>query len=164
MIISIGIFSVLVVAAIGVMIGVSNAQIKAANVQATQDNIRFSMDLMTKEIRTGFQYELSSLCAETRGEELSFITSAGEQRVYYRDGERLMRLVRSGECARARPLMADEVVAERVKFRIGGASPGSSDGQPWATIMLTVRSKSQKQALESVMNLETTVISRLRDL
>ena len=164
MIISIGIFSVLVVTSIGVMLGVSNAQLKAANVQATQDNIRFSMELMTKEMRTGSRYALSAFCGGNAGSEVSFLTSAGEQRVYCLSGDRLMRMVGTTDIGRAKPLMADEIGVERLRFKIGGTTPGASDGQPWVMVAISINSKSGKQAFESRMDLETMVVQRLRDL
>jgi len=176
MIISIGIFSVLVVTSIGVMLGISNAQLKAANIQATVDNIRFSMELMTKEMRTGSQYALSSFYGAQPGEELSFVTSAGERRVYYLSGGTIMRLAASlscliqtplvvtAQCPSPKPLMADEVTVERLRFKIGGITPGSSDGQPWVMVAMSVSSKGGKQAFESRMDLETMVVQRLRDL
>ncbi len=164
MIISIGIFSVLVVTSIGVMLGVSNAQLKAANVQATEDNIRFGMELVTKEMRTGSQYALSAFCGGDPGTEVSFLTSAGEQRVYCLSGDRLMRLVGTHDFRRAKPLMADEITVERVRFQMGGVVPGSSDGQPWVMMAMSISSKSGKQAFESRMDLETMVVQRLRDL
>ena len=164
MIISIGIFSVLVVASIGVTLGVSNAQIKAANIQATQDNIRFSLELITKEMRTGSQYRLSSFCSPNSGEEISFLTSSGESRVYYLTEDRIMRLKQTTVCQAGQPLMADEVGVERLRFVVRGASSGPQDGQPMITISMGVRSKSLKDPLESRMDLETTVVQRLRDL
>lgn len=164
MIISIGIFSVLVTTSIGVMLGISNAQLKAANIQATVDNIRFSMELMTKEMRTGSQYALSAFCSGSSGTEVSFFTSAGERRMYYLNGDRIMRLVETTDCNRGKPLMADEVAVERLHFKVGGAAPGSSDGQPWVMVAMSVISKGGKQAFESRMDLETMVVQRLRDL
>ena len=164
MIISIGIFSVLVVASIGVTLGVSNAQIKASNIQVTQDNIRFSLELIAKEMRTGSQYRLSSVCTPNPGEEISFTTAGAESRIYYLQGDRIMRLKNTGVCESAQPLMADEVGVERLRFIVSGTAPGPGDGQPRVTISMGVRSKSLKDPLESRMNLETTVVQRLRDL
>lgn len=164
MVISIGIFSVLVIASIGVTLGISNAQIKAANVQATQDNIRFSLELVTKEMRTGSGYRLSSICNQNQGEEISFTTSGAESRIYYLAGDRLMRLKNTSVCQSAQPLMADEVGVERLRFMVSGASPGPGDGQPRVTVSISVRSKGLKDPLESRMDLQTTVVQRLRDL
>lgn len=164
MVISIGIFSVLVVASIGVTLGVSHAQIKAANIQATLDNIRFGLELVTKEMRTGNGYRLSSACNQNSGEEISFATSGAESRVYYLEEGRLMRLRNSTVCASAQPVMADEVAVERLRFAISGTTPGFSDGQPRVTVSMSVRSKSLRDPLESQMDLQTTVVQRLRDL
>ena len=163
MIISIGIFSTIVVAAIGITIGISNAQIKASNVQAAQDNIRFSVELMTKEMRTGSQYELSRLCAATAGEEIRFVASSGTSRVYYRSGGSLMRLVDSTNCADAKPLLSEEVAVESIWFRVGGVILGATDGQPWAMVSLSIRSRGAKQVLDSQMDLQTMVVQRFRD-
>lgn len=164
MIISIGIFSVLVISSIGVMIAVSNAQLKAANVQATQDNIRFGIDLLAKEIRDGFGYALTSHCPGSRpGQELSFTTWLGEQRVYCLSGPTMMRLAGTIDFTRAKPFLADEVTVDRLQFKIGGAVPGYADGQPWVMIALSVTSNSQKSGLASHMDLETMAVQRFRD-
>ena len=163
MIISIGIFSTIVIASIGITIGISNAQIKASSVQAAQDNIRFSVKLMTREMRTGSQYELSHLCAGTSGEEIRFVASSGTSRVYYRSGASLMRLVDSTNCSTAKPLMSEEVGVESLRFRIGGATPGATDGQPWVMVSLSIRSRGSKPVLDSQMDLQTMVVQRFRD-
>ncbi len=177
MVISIGIFSVLVTAAIGITIGVSNAYLKSANVQATQDNIRFSVELMTKELRTGYAYDVSGRCGAEAAEAVSFIGSDDRRRVYYRDGAGIRRIAfdasdtgdlrrqpNAEDCRSARPLLADEVAVERLRFTAGGEAAGPSDGQPWVMVGLSVRSRSGKQSLESRMDLQTTVVQRLRDL
>lgn len=167
MIISIGVFSALVIASIGIMIGISNAQIKASGVQAVQDNIRFGMELMTKEMRTGSQYQLSNFCPpHESGEEISFIASSGTRRVYYRSGRAVMRLVGSVNCREATPLLGDpsgDVSVENARFRIGGARPGAEDGQPWASVALSIRSRGPKPVLDTQMDLQTTVVQRFRD-
>ncbi|MEK7541896.1 MAG: type II secretion system protein [Patescibacteria group bacterium] len=163
MIISIGIFSTLVIAAIGITIGISNAQIKASVVQATQDNIRFSMELMTKEMRTGSQYELSAFCAGEPGEEIRFTASSGRRHLYYRSGTSLMRLVDSTNCSVAQPLLSEEVAVANARFTIGGTGPGAADGQPWVMVSLSIRSQGPKPVLDSQMDLQTTVVQRFRD-
>lgn len=165
MIISIGIFSVLVISSIGVMIGVSNAQIKAANLQATQDSIRFGIELMAKEIQTGHAYALTNYCgASALEQELSFITRLGEPRVYCLAGTILKRIAGTTDYAYAKPFLADEVSVDSVRFAIGGATPGYTDGQPWVMIALSVTSNSQKPTLVSHMDMETMIVQRLRDL
>lgn len=169
MIISVGIFSVLVTASIGVTLGVSNAQLKAANVQAILDSIRFGLELITKEMRTGSGYGATSYgaaCNGVSGSEISFTTALGETRTYYLNSstKSIMRLARTTDCNQAVPFSSEEVTIDRLAFTLGGQSAGPNDGQPRATITMKARSKSPKYQLESSMDLQTTVIQRFRDL
>lgn len=172
MIISIGIFSVLVVAAIGVTLGISDAQIKAQNIQSILDNIRFSLELITKEMRTGSGYALTTKCAPS-GSEISFVTSTGQERVYFLDASagiirRAQTAITGADCSdpsRVKPFTSEQVTVERLNFsELHGQAPGPIDGQPRTTITLTVTSRSPKLHLQSSMNLQTTVVQRLRDL
>lgn len=172
MMLSIGIFSVLVVAAIGITLGISDAQIKAQNIQSILDNIRFSLELITKEMRTGYGYSLTTKCAAS-GSEISFITSGGEERVYFLDPstgliQRARTPITSGDCtdpSKVKPFTSEQVVVERLNFsQLQGQAVGPTDGQPRTTITLTVTSRSPKLHLQSSMNLQTTVVQRLRDL
>ena len=172
MVVSIGLFSTLIIAAAGVTLSVSKAQIKAQNIQASLDNIRFSLELITKEMRTGTGWALTSICAP-QGSEISFTTSLGEKRVYFLDSSSgaIMRakvVIGGAECsnpAKVKPFTAEEVLVERFNFSFTyGQIAGSSDGQPRATITLKVTSRSPKEELQSSMDLQTTVVQRLRDL
>ncbi len=172
MIISIGVFSVLVIASIGITLGVSNAQIKAQNIQFVLDNIRFSLELITKEMRTGTNYALTTNCAPL-GSEISFITSTGQERVYFLDaGEGIIWRARAPitneDCenpSKVSPFTSEQVMVERLNFtELYGQVPGGTDGQPRITITLTVISRSPKLQLQSSMNLQTTIVQRLRDL
>jgi len=176
MIVAIGLFAVIVIISIGILIDVSKAQMKAANVQATQDNIRFSLELLTKEMRTGSNYVLTTKCvpAEDFGSEISFKVAIGDDRVYYldtisrdADNKPLMRIMRvkGVDCTVGdiNPLTAEDVLVESLQFKLFGEAEGINDGQPVAVIALKVKSKNTKIQLESSMNLQTTVTQRLRE-
>lgn len=172
MVISIGIFSVLVIAAIGITISVSNTQIKAGNIQGILDNIRFSLELLTKEMRTGNNYQLTTICAAS-GAEISFLNSASAKRIYFFDSslKALMRATQdltvadcSGATGKIMQFTAEDVEVQRFKVSLQGQAEGANDGQPWTLISLTVRSKSPKYELESFMDLQTMVTQRLRDI
>ncbi len=164
LVISIGIFSVIVVAAISITISVMNGQLKAADIQAIQDNIRFSLELITKEMRTGSGYNLTGICGAL-GTEITFTTSAGQTMVYYLDPatNSIMRIKGSSTCSNARQFTADEVVVEKLNFLLRGNGIGPNDGQPVVTIIMQVRSKNAKFQNQSSMNLQTTITQRLRD-
>lgn len=165
MLVSIGIFSVLVVTAIDITLGISSAQLKTASLQAIQDNIRFSLELISKEMRTGTNYSLSSLCAPA-GSEISFTTAADEQRVYYLDAARkaIIRIKGGTACSNAVQFTAEEVSVDTLTIRLRGQTPGPNDGQPTITLALKISSSDPKFGGETSMNLQTTVVQRVRDL
>jgi len=173
MVISIGIFSVIIIAAIGIILEVSNAQIKVNNIQVILDNARFSLELITKEMRTGNLYSLSSVCGSS-GSEISFNTSIGETRVYFLQNSggkgvimRAAQSINSSDCdgisGKVQPFTSDDVNVENFKITAQGTGTGASDGQPWVVISLQVKSTSPKYQLDSSMNLQTTVVQRFRD-
>ncbi len=57
LIVAIGVFSVVATMATGSLFILFKAQQKAVNVQAVQDNIRFGLETMAREIRTGVEFQ-----------------------------------------------------------------------------------------------------------
>ena len=179
MVTSMGIFLVLVVSAIGVTIDIMAAQVRAAETQAIQDNIRFSLELITKELRTGFNYQNSLLgqnCVDptfNQIQELTFTNSEGTQITCYWDSrpEKLviMRMNDSlnhsncGDQAYTQPLTSEEVKVKNLRFVLHGAAQGSSDGQPIVTIVLAVESADPRLQSPISMSLQTSIVQRLRD-
>ncbi|TSC78669.1 MAG: hypothetical protein G01um101433_130 [Parcubacteria group bacterium Gr01-1014_33] len=178
MVVSIGIFTTLVIASMGIMIAITRAQSKAAALQAIQDNIRFSMELLVKELHTGANYRLvtNGQCGSI-GNAMQFtsLNQGVQERFYYLAdtngdaiGDILMRVAmgtgESLDCARAEPLTAEEIVVDTLTFDIHGQTSGPEDGQPWVTISMGVYSKEARYGKETKMNLQTTVVSRIRDL
>src|SRR3989344_6953034 len=117
MTIAIGIFSLIAVAAIGITLAAVQAQRKAANLQVVQDNARFGLELMTKELRTGSAYRLTTFCGIS-GEEVSFLTFTGAVRVYYKSGNSLMRLVGATKCASAISFIGGDAIVTLAQFRV----------------------------------------------
>ncbi len=179
MVTSMGIFLVIVVSAIGVTIDIMNAQVRAAETQAIQDNVRFSLELITKELRTGFGYQNTSFGLNCVGSgfdpihELTFTNSEGTQITYYWDSRpenlTIMRMSDSvnhqncGETAYTQPLTSDEVRVKNLRFVLHGATRGSSDGQPIATIVLQVQSADPRLSSPVSLSLQTSIVPRLRE-
>lgn len=169
MIISIGLFSVIVTTAISIMLQVSNAQIKASNLQTILDNIRFSLELITKEMRTGNSYAVNNTC----GTGIKFKTSLNEDRAYYLDipTKTVMRAtaaITGADCDGVsdvvQPFTSEDVEIDRLDFQIRGQNLGPDDGQPWIVVNLAGKSKNAKYLLDSSVNLQTTITQRIRDL
>ncbi len=178
MVISIGLFSVLVIASIGITLGVSNAQLKAASLQVIQDNIRFSIELITKELRTGTNYQAVALgCPGIVGNGLRFTSinqGTAQERYYYHadtDGDAapdaIMRVAMAStgsvDCGQTRQFTAEEVIVEQFAVNLQGTTKGVSDGQPRVIITLKVKAKEARFGAETAMILQTTVTQRIRD-
>ena len=180
-IVATGLFAVLVIAIVDIMIAASNAQRKISNIQAVQDNVRFSLDLMAREIRTGEKFRLiTHPCPFNLGDGLEFTNlTAGQRRYYYladRDSsgsaDSIMRVAMPSdidiECvinpANAQQFTANEVVIKYLRFYPHGETIGARDGQPWITIVLGARSSDQSITSETSMNIQTSITARIRDL
>lgn len=164
MTVSIGIFSVVIVTAIGVFLALEHAQLKASNIQVIQDNLRFAIESVTREIRTGRAFAPATgascppACAELR-----FTTQEGEL-VGYCLRDAAVHRFRPGageDCAAGRPITASEVAIESFTFYIIGQAPGPDDGQPRVT--LSLRARSRDPELATAFELQTTVTPRIRD-
>ncbi|MDP3727626.1 MAG: type II secretion system protein [bacterium] len=163
MVVSFGIFSVVIVTAVGALIAISNAQVKAVNIQSIQDNIRFALESMTKEMRTGKSFVPSGGNAPAYTL-LTFIRSDGTPVTYCGGSSALRKISGSGgDCATAgSPITSDAVIVEQVVFYVIGQAVGMFDGQPRITIALKARSSDPK--LATSFRLQTTVVQRERDL
>ena len=173
MLIAVGIFAVIVMVAVDMTLIASNAQIKASNTQAVQDNIRFGLELLAKELRTGNQYQILNICTTAgTNEEIHFTDTVGPRVYYLRDDGIIMRatsaVTSSAQCSggasdKFKPFTADEVLIEKLRFDLRGQTTGPTDGQPMVTIVLGVSARNPKPGLSFSMNLQTTVVQRLRD-
>lgn len=173
MLISIGIFSILVIASVGITLGVSNAHIKASNVQSVLDNTRFSLELMSKEIRTGANFTNTGItCGALTNQIIKFDSTSG-RRIYFLDSiqkkikratSNITSIVQCTDDTIVRQFTADEVSVDNLNFIINGNIPGPSDGQPMVSINIQISSRGAKFGSETKINLQTTVVQRLRDL
>ena len=174
MVISISIFTILVIAVTTIMLIVSSAQRKVTDIQAVQDNIRFIFELLTKEMRSGSNFSATTYCAPA-GKEIQFIANNDvlfPNRTYFLQGDTLMRakqfITSSAQCSVAtiaRPLSGEEVKIEILNFFLHGPLPWPSlDGQPLVTISMRISARDPKFGTETTMNLQSTVTSRFRDI
>lgn len=176
MVVALGIFAVAMVLAVGVVLSIFNARVKATTLQNVQDNIRYTFELMSRELRIGSQYSGTS-CGANGCSQINFrwvdpLTAATEMRGYCRDtisGRGVIRRLYGGvvSCSLGTIMTADNVSVDRLLFLIDGATPNADsverakDGQPRLTILMQVTSQDPRPALSSAMNLETTVVQRI---
>ncbi|MBI3442776.1 MAG: prepilin-type N-terminal cleavage/methylation domain-containing protein [Candidatus Sungbacteria bacterium] len=166
--VAVGIFAFIMLATVGIMITVIHTQERIARTQATQDNARFSLELITKEMRTGVNYQVGAVCAAD-GSEIHFTGTSGK-RVYYLDPNGSGKIYRAtgdiidaDQCANAtnsqfNEFTGDQVFVERLAFTLRGEkapNARASDGQAMAIITMKVRPD---------LNLQTTIVQRIRDM
>lgn len=163
MLVSVGIFSVVVLTAISVLISIRDAQQKAGNIQNIQDNIRFLMEYMTKEMRQGSQYSgTGCILDECTG--FAFVSAAGETVGYCLDNGIIRRTLGGAQCEAGSAVTSTNVEITRLVFYLVGETIGPGDGQPRVTVAMAGRSAIAKAKAESQFNLQTTITQRLRDL
>ncbi|MBI3627446.1 MAG: hypothetical protein HY220_01695 [Candidatus Sungbacteria bacterium] len=175
MLISMGIFSVVIVSSIAVLLQIRQAQLKASNFQNISDNIRFTLEFMTKELRQGRDYEcvsgsaLSGVSGSTLCSTLLFHDANSNVRGYCLDGatHTIRRLLGNYACndpdaTHAQPLTSSQVSVSQLWFLI--VSQGCATAQePRLTVALKGRTTGSIDILNSSFNLQTTVIQRVRN-
>ena len=178
MLVAIGIFSIIMLVAIGIMINVVAIQHKSVALQQIQDNARFSLELMTKEMRTGHDFTLTTICNPSSGQEIKFISTSAEsgtkERAYFLWGEKIYRFIGalaavncfSDPSTDAKQFTSDDVKVDSLHFDLRGASGGSNQclGQPLITIAIKLHGADVRYGSDSVMNLQATVAQRLRGI
>ena len=58
--IALGIFAFVAMATANVLVAAKNAQFKAAAIQSVVGNVRFGLEIMTKELRTGTGFDINT--------------------------------------------------------------------------------------------------------
>ncbi len=175
MIIAINIFVAALMVMGGIMVAATSAQRKVTEFRRVQDNARFALEYLSKEIRTG--KEMAPLTfggAPCTGwcPRIRFCNDRGERIEYFIDSN-INVFVRShatigincfGSLSSPRiNLTSDEISVNSVLFNLIGEIPGPSDGQPRVTIVFRAASVSGIVKVRTDMNFQTTVVQRLRE-
>lgn len=162
MVVSFGIFAVVVVIAVGAVLAISNAQVKATNIQDIQDNLRFALESMTKEMRSATAFTPAGGSPPAYAS-LAFTRSDGERVMYcLLDGAVRKITGPSTNCVDGSAITASAIEVQQLIFYAIGTSAGPADGQPRITVSLRARSTDPKFAAS--FQLQTTIVPRERDL
>ena len=173
--ITISVFSLVMMSAVDVMVTVFRAQAKATAVKDVLDNARFPLELMTRELRTGtdFEFPAAPLGCPSGGLYLvSHNQGSSQARYYYRKDMggyyAIMRVAPASlfiNCpADEQQFTAEEVDIDQVSVILHGKILGSTDGQPRITISMTLHSRDARYGSDTKMTLQTTIAQRFRDV
>ncbi|MBI2055631.1 MAG: hypothetical protein HYT42_01935 [Candidatus Sungbacteria bacterium] len=164
-VISFGIFFSVVVTSVGAVLAISNAQVKSSNIQIIQDDLRFSMEFTTREIRSGTNFTTSSgtgcppVCTQ-----INFTTikpDRSTENIGYCLKNSAIYKILSGSSGCDDPnltkaITSDLVIIDDLKFLLrqgAGIQP---------RVTMAVRARSANPKFPSEFMLETTVTQRFR--
>jgi len=160
LIVAMGIFSVIIVIVVGLFVATLKGYRKSAALQNVQENARFLMDFMTKEIRqsTIISGDNHSLILErpdpSNPPAILNIT-------YNFDGTNIQRTV-AGSPSSSGAINSQQVMVSGAFF-ISGITSG--DGlQPKVTISLKVQTQATKAEEKAAIDLQATLSQRILDI
>ncbi len=125
MLVSIALFSVVIVVAIGALLSVVEASRKAQAVKTVSNNLAFALETMARNMRMGRNISCSTTnttldSCPNGGSAVTFVSEEGEVVTYRFRGSRLERRV--GLSGQFVPLTAPEVRIVSAVFRVDGVS------------------------------------------
>ena len=161
MIVAIGIFSIVSLISVRVVLTLNSVQKKAINVQNTHDNIRFALEAMARDIRTGENYK-SGCDWPTGCNSFSFERSTtGGSVTYFLDTSGGSSVIKRQEGAGTPlPLTDPQRAITRLRFYVTGVAAVRSE-QEKVTIVVEVESGIPTRQTEFAnLQLQTTVSKR----
>ncbi|MEK7503275.1 MAG: type II secretion system protein [Patescibacteria group bacterium] len=165
MIISMGVFAVAALIGVGSLLALTSAQRKALVFQSTQDNIRFAVEAMARDIRTGNFYYCGTSSSDipaspsykdcaSGGPSLNFTNVSGQRITYQAIGSRIQKSQDGGPF---QAITSSDIGIEYLTFYVIGA-PVDDDFHPRVTIV--ARGIAGSGASRSELSLQTTVSER----
>lgn len=183
MLVSTAIFTIVMVIALGALLAMSESDRKAQTIKSVINNLNFSLDAISRTVRTGYDYHCGSPtggdCTSPPGGSSFYFTDAEGEQVAYRFENTTTDGGASTVCGQSANIgclarstdggsnwaavTAPEVTLTNLSFYVLGSGESGSDSiQPKLTILISgyvqVTGVSQ-----TAFNLETSVTQRLYD-
>ncbi len=185
LIVAVGLFAVVATIAIGALLAISKAGKKAFYIQTNQDNVRFTLETIAREARTGFCYQDTStnpgeVCPAfatvnyCKGQYagplegcFQFRNSRGQDIVYIISTSAplcggsspiscILKSTSAGAAGSFFPVTAKEVQIVNLKFRVFGEVSVGEYIQP--RVMIVIRAQTPGiNSLSTVLDVETSV-------
>ncbi len=169
MIVSIGLFTVVLFVSSSAFLSVLNADRKSRATRIAMDNLNLSLEDMSRSIKTGYRYDCGLSGAPTdcgvaaAASQFNFYGQDGAPVTYTRVGTGITRQTGSGQ-----PLIvtAPEIEITNLQFVVGGTAVGPSLGgtnvaQPYVVILVNGKTKG---TVISSFKIQTMVTQRAYDI
>ncbi len=161
-IVSLGLFAVVMTIALGALFMVIAANRNAKAIKLVVNNVNIAMEGMTRELRVGSDYcaGTSAPCNDTSAggsQDIYFTTDKGEAAIYRLNGETIQRQIDGGGWFN---LTGSDVRITDLNYYIQGTEPSSVDGgiQPFVTVV--VRGEIQVGDVVDDFQLQSTISQR----
>ena len=166
MIVSLGVFSAAILIILGAILSISDAQKKTINLQIVEDNLRFAVDTMSREIRIGSVYnceggDLASNCPT--GSPIFAFDSVGGGRIIYRWNDFEESIEKSEDNGLIYyPITGSDLKIEKLTFYVFGTETLDYE-QPRVMIAIKASTGEERIKTRSEFNIQTTVAQRELD-
>ncbi|MDD5318960.1 MAG: type II secretion system protein [Candidatus Pacebacteria bacterium] len=180
MIVSVGLFAIVMTIAIGVIVSLLDGNRKAQAISSVVDNLNFAIESMTRDIKTGVHYycgsadqalnpqtynPLNSNCnPSVPTTVISFISASGQGITYSYDsvnGRADKTVYDSLGGGVAYPLTGTDVTINKLNFYV--YTPAKGAGQPGALMILTGTASTTKTSVSN-FSIQTTISQRVLNI
>ncbi len=174
MLVSVAIFATVMTIALGALLAMSESDRRAQTLKSVINNLNFSLDAMSRSIRTGRDYHCNISsgnvtaaqdCAVTPATSIAFLSADNITTQYCRgngtscNGSGTAILVKKGSSAWS-AITSSEVVITNLQFYVTGAT--TANVQPHVVVLLSGQVPVSATQISS-FDLETSITQRLYD-
>lgn len=153
--VSVSVFAIILTVGIGSLLTINNAYRKSQTERVVIDNLNFALESMSRELRTGHDYNCGGVCDPNGNSTIKFINSDGNTVMYNFDLNGGQGRITKDGTGLTDPSF---VVIDDLKFFVLG---GDQTVQPYVIITLSATTTAANQ--QSHFTLETSVSQRLLD-
>jgi prepilin-type N-terminal cleavage/methylation domain-containing protein len=162
-IVSVGIFSLVMMIALGAIISIVGANKKAQALHSVINNLNLVVESMVREMRTGFNYGCGSgdSCTEFSFDSKQITQNGSTVNVKYRFNNSKNTIEKAVESGPWLTLTSDSVIIDELKFFSVGIGNYEVE-QP--LVLVVIKGTALVGGKESDFNIQTLVAQRLLDL
>lgn len=163
-IVAMGVFSMAVSVILSAMVSITDAQRKAITLQSAEDNLRFAIEALSRDIRTGHGYDCNNTgtpnnCA-AGAFRMTFVPAKGGN-VFYRWNGLDLSIEKSTDGSLYYPITGSDIKINMLRFYVFGT--GRDGEQPRVLISIRATAQDLKSKAQSQFNIQTTIAQRELD-
>ena len=161
MLVAIGVFSMAMLISVSSFLSLQSSEKKVQVVTNIQNNLRFALEIMAKEIRTGELYHCAldagtqPLDCPSGASSITFKNTQGQTIIYRKIDSGVQKSANGG--ASFQPLTSSDITVDDLKFYVVGA-PSNDNLQP--LVLITLKASSFVAGALNEYNLQTSVSQR----